>query len=139
MLVGASIGRAIVKRKYLVHAGHRLSGRRRSHRAGGCSRTIRTCSMRLLQRPRRSAQRAPPTVHNSGRVDASVQVMVAITNAATGLMRTQKEVADFLISYPGIGILVSQKTEKDPQAPLPRRLLTPIAHAERGRHSSASF
>src|SRR5581483_10993297 len=29
---------------------------------------------------------------------------------------TQKEVADFLISYPGIGILISQKAQSDPQA-----------------------
>jgi hypothetical protein len=27
---------------------------------------------------------------------------------------TQKEVADFLIAYPGVGILMSQKTQKDP-------------------------
>jgi hypothetical protein len=29
---------------------------------------------------------------------------------------TQKEVADLLISYPGVGILLSQKTQKDPHA-----------------------
>jgi len=29
---------------------------------------------------------------------------------------TQKEVADFLIAYPGVGILMSQKTQKDPSA-----------------------
>ena len=29
---------------------------------------------------------------------------------------TQKEVADFLISYPGVGILISQKAQSDPRA-----------------------
>ena len=29
---------------------------------------------------------------------------------------TQKEVADFLIAYPGVAILISQKTQKDPLA-----------------------
>ncbi len=29
---------------------------------------------------------------------------------------TQKEVADFLVAYPGVGILMSQKTQKDPFA-----------------------
>jgi len=29
---------------------------------------------------------------------------------------TQKEVADFLISYPGVAVLISQKTQKDPLA-----------------------
>ena len=29
---------------------------------------------------------------------------------------TQKEVADFLIAYPGVGVLMSQKTQKDPLA-----------------------
>jgi hypothetical protein len=30
------------------------------------------------------------------------------------MMSTQKEVADFLIHYPGVGILISQKTQHDP-------------------------
>ena len=29
---------------------------------------------------------------------------------------TQKEVADLLVAYPGVGILISQKTQKDPFA-----------------------
>lgn len=35
---------------------------------------------------------------------------------------TQKEVADFLIAYPGIGILMSQKTQKDPFARTPDKV-----------------
>lgn len=34
---------------------------------------------------------------------------------------TQKEVADFLIAYPGVGMLISQKTQKDPLARTPEK------------------
>jgi hypothetical protein len=37
---------------------------------------------------------------------------------------TQKEVADFLVAYPGIGILMSQKTQKDPFARTPDKTLS---------------
>lgn len=35
---------------------------------------------------------------------------------------SQKEVADFLIAYPGVGILISQKTQKDPVGRSPDKL-----------------
>jgi hypothetical protein len=37
---------------------------------------------------------------------------------------TQKEVADFLVAYPGVGILMSQKTQKDPFARSPDKTLS---------------
>ena len=38
--------------------------------------------------------------------------------------KTQKEVADFLIAYPGVGILLSQKTQQDPLARTPDKTLS---------------
>lgn len=37
---------------------------------------------------------------------------------------TQKEVADFLVAYPGVGILMSQKTQRDPFARTPEKTLS---------------
>jgi hypothetical protein len=37
---------------------------------------------------------------------------------------TQKEVADLLVAYPGVGILMSQKTQKDPFARAPDKTLS---------------
>src|ERR1700743_1088251 len=35
---------------------------------------------------------------------------------------SQKEVADFLVAYPGVGILISQKTQKDPMERSPEKV-----------------
>jgi hypothetical protein len=37
---------------------------------------------------------------------------------------TQKEVADLLVAYPGVGILMSQKTQQDPFARTPEKTLS---------------